>query len=72
MLTVLATVWTAELRAGLALALRSVVGQVMVGVVAATVVAGLAGVGARVSGWTESSFSGGSERELAERAHAGQ
>lgn len=64
MLTVLVTVWTAELRAGLALILRSVVGQVMVGVVAATIVAGLAGVGARVSGWSETSFSGGSEREI--------
>jgi len=64
MLTVLVTVWTAELRDGLAQTLRSVVGQVIVGLFAATVVAGVAGVGARVSGWPESSFSVGSEREI--------
>jgi cytochrome oxidase Cu insertion factor (SCO1/SenC/PrrC family) len=64
MLTVLVTVWTAELRAGLALTLRSVVGQVMTGLLAATMVAGLAGVGARVSGWSAGSFSGGPEREI--------
>jgi protein SCO1 len=65
MLVVLATVWTAELRAGFALALRRISGQLIVGLVAAAIVAGLGGVVVRVSGWNDRSFSAGSDRDIA-------
>jgi protein SCO1/2 len=65
MIVVLATVWTAELRAGFALAMRRISGQVIVGVVAAAIVTGLAGVVVRVSGWNDRLFSAGSDREIA-------
>ena len=65
MVVVLATVWTAELRAGFALTMRRISGQVIVGVVAAAIVAGVAGVVVRVSGWNDRSFSAGSDREIA-------
>ena len=56
MLAVLITVWTDELRAGFALTLRHVSGQLVVGLTAAGIVAGLAGVGTRVLGWSDRSF----------------
>jgi len=61
----LATIWTAELRAGFALAMRRISGQLIVGVVAAAIVAGLGGVVVRVSGWDDGSFLAGSDREIA-------
>ncbi|HTG98756.1 MAG TPA: SCO family protein [Vicinamibacterales bacterium] len=65
MLIVLATVWTTELRAGFTLAMRRVSGQVIVGLVAAAIVAGLAGVVVRVSGSDDRPFSAGSDRDIA-------
>jgi len=65
MLVVLATVWTAELGAGFALAMRRISGQLIVGLVAAAIVAGLAGVIVRVSGWNDRAFSAGSDRDIA-------
>jgi cytochrome oxidase Cu insertion factor (SCO1/SenC/PrrC family) len=65
MLVVLTAVWTAELRAGFALATRRVVGQVMVGVAAAAIVAGLAAAAARVTGRDAQAFSVGTDRDLA-------
>ena len=65
MFGVLATVWTAELRAGFALAMRRISGQLIVGLVAASIVAGLAGVVVRVSGWEDRSFSAGPDRDIA-------
>ena len=65
MIVVLATVWTAELRAGFALAMRRVSGQVMVGLVTAAIVAGLGGVVVRVTGWDDRSFSAGADRDIA-------
>ena len=65
MVGVLATVWTAELRAGFALAMRRISGQLIVGLVAASIVAGLAGVVVRVSGWEDRSFSAGPDRDIA-------
>ncbi len=65
LLVLLATVWTAELRAGLALAMRRVSGQVIIGVTCAALVAGVAGVVTRVAGWDDGSFSAGADRELA-------
>jgi len=65
MLLVLTTVWTAELRAGFALAMRRVAGQVLVGISAAGILAGLAAAGARVLASTDRGFSAGADRELA-------
>ncbi len=65
MLTVLGTVWTAELRAGLALAMARVTGQMALGIVTAALIAGIGGVVARVAGAGDRSFSAGPDRELA-------
>lgn len=65
MLTLLATVWTAELRAGLALAMARVTGQVAVGVVTAALIAGLGGVAVRVTRADDRSFWAGPDRKIA-------
>ena len=68
MLALLATVWTAELGAGLALAMSRVTGQVAVGIVTAGLIAGLGGVVVRVAGASagdERAFSTGANREIA-------
>lgn len=65
MLTVLGTVWTAELRAGLALAMARVTGQMALGIVTAALIAGIGGVAARVAGAGDRSFSAGPDREIA-------
>lgn len=65
MLALLTTVWTAELRAGFALATRRVIGQVLVGIGGAAIVAGLAAAAARVTGWDAQAFSPGTDRDLA-------
>lgn len=64
MLTILATVWPAELRRGFALVMGRVSGQMLLGLVAAGLVAGLAGAIARVSGWEDRSFSAGGDRDI--------
>ena len=53
LLVLLTTVWTAELRAGLALAMSRLTGQVLIGVASAALVAGVAGVVVRVAGWDD-------------------
>ncbi len=65
MLIVLTAVWSAELRAGFALATRRVIGQVLVGFGAAAIVGGLAVAAARVAGWEAQAFSAGTDRDLA-------
>jgi cytochrome oxidase Cu insertion factor (SCO1/SenC/PrrC family) len=65
MLVVLTAVWTAELRAGLALATRHVLGQVLVGLASAAMVAGLAAAAMRIGGWNTQVFSAGADRDLA-------
>ena len=65
MLVVLTAVWGTELRAGLALAMRRVFGQVIVGVAAAAIVTGLAAAVLRVTGRDAQAFSPGTDRDLA-------
>jgi protein SCO1 len=65
MLVLLTAVWSAELRAGFALATRRLVGQVLVGFAGAAIVAGLAAAAARVTGWDAQAFSAGTDRDLA-------
>ena len=65
MLTLLATVWSTELRAGLALAMARVVGQVAIGIGTAAVIAGIGGVAVRVAGSGDRPFSAGTDRDLA-------
>ncbi len=65
MLTVLATVWPTELRRGFGLLMRRVSGQMLLGIVAAGIGAGSAGVAARVAGFEDRSFSAGADREIA-------
>jgi protein SCO1 len=65
MLLVLGAVWTAELRAGLALAMSRVAGQMAVGIVTAALVAGMAGVAVRVAGAGSQPFSAGAGRDTA-------
>lgn len=65
MLAVLGTVWTAELRAGLALAMSRVAGQVALGIAAAAVVAGIGGAAVRVANAGDRPFSAGADREIA-------
>lgn len=59
MLFVLAFVWGADLRAGLARATAHAGGQVMAGIVLATVAAGLTGVAARVRDASQEPFAAG-------------
>jgi protein SCO1/2 len=65
MLIVLLAVWPAELRAGLRMLMSRVAGQVALGVTAAAMVAGIAGVVVRVSGAGLEPFSPGSGRDIA-------
>ena len=65
MLIVLGTVWTAELRAGIALAMSRVAGQLALGIAGAALVAGIAGVTVRVARTDERPFSAGIDRDLA-------
>jgi protein SCO1/2 len=65
MLLVLGAVWTAELRAGLALATSRVAGQIGLGIVTAALVAGMAGVAVRVAGAGGQPFSAGAGRDTA-------
>ncbi|MCC7008465.1 MAG: SCO family protein [Acidobacteria bacterium] len=65
MLLVLAVVWTADLRAGLARLTSRLPGQLAAGALAAAIVAGLGGVVVRVSGATADTFSAGSVRDNA-------
>ena len=65
LLVLLTTVWTAELRAGLAQAMSRLTGQVLIGVTGAALVAGAAGVVVRVAGWDDAGFSAGTDREIA-------
>jgi cytochrome oxidase Cu insertion factor (SCO1/SenC/PrrC family) len=65
LLVLLTTVWTAELRAGLALATRRLTGQVIIGLVAAAILAGMVAAAARVTGWDDQSFSAGNDRDVA-------
>ena len=65
MLGLLAIVWTAELKSGLALAMARVTGQVAVGVVAAALVAGIGAVAVRVANAGDRPFSAGADREIA-------
>jgi protein SCO1/2 len=65
MLAVLGIVWTAELRAGLALAMSRVAGQLALGIVTAALVAGIGGAVVRVAGAGDRPFSAGTDREIA-------
>jgi protein SCO1 len=65
LLVLLTTVWTAELRAGLALATRRLTGQVIMGLVAAAILAGMVAAAARVTSWDNQSFSAGDDRDVA-------
>jgi protein SCO1/2 len=65
MLIVLTAVWSAELRAGLALATRRIVGQVLVGLAGAAILAGLVAAATRVIGANVEAFSPGTDRDLA-------
>ncbi len=65
MLILLATVWTAELKTGIALALGRVTGQVAVGIVTAALVAGLGAVAVRVATAGDRPFSAGADRDIA-------
>ena len=65
MLGLLAIVWTAELKSGLALAMARVTGQVAVGVVAAALVAGIGAVAVRVANAGDRPFSAGADRDIA-------
>jgi len=65
MLAVLGIVWNAELRAGLALAMSRVAGQIALGVVTAALVAGMGGVVVRVASAGDRPFSAGADREIA-------
>jgi cytochrome oxidase Cu insertion factor (SCO1/SenC/PrrC family) len=65
MLLVLAAVWTAELRAGLALAMSRAAGQAALGLVGAALVAAMAGVAVRVAGAGGQPFSAGTARDTA-------
>ncbi len=67
MLTLLATVWTIELRTGLALAMARAMGQVTLGIVAAALIAGAGGVAVRVAGAGDRPFSPGADREISAR-----
>ena len=64
MLILLTTVWTAEVRMGLALAMGRVSGQLAMGVAMAALVAGLAAVGVRVATAGDRPFSAGTDREI--------
>lgn len=65
MLALLGTVWTAELHAGLALAMSRTAGQLAVGVVTAAIVTGIGGAVVRVAGAGSESFSAGPTRDIA-------
>jgi cytochrome oxidase Cu insertion factor (SCO1/SenC/PrrC family) len=65
MLLVLAVVWTADVRAGLARLTSRLSGQLAAGVIAAAIVAGLGGVVVRVSGAGVDTFSPGTVRGTA-------
>jgi cytochrome oxidase Cu insertion factor (SCO1/SenC/PrrC family) len=65
MLLVLGAVWTAELRAGLALAMSRVAGQMALGIATAALVAGIGGVAVRVAGAGGQPFSAGAVRDTA-------
>jgi len=65
MLAVLGIVWTAEVRAGLALAMSRVAGQMALGIVTAALVAGIGGVAVRVARAGDRPFSVGADREIA-------
>jgi protein SCO1 len=65
MLVVLGAAWPRELRAGFALAMARVTGQVIMGTIAAALVAGLSGVAVRVAGADGQPFSAGSGRDVA-------
>ena len=64
MLILLAAVWTAELRMGFRLALRSVLGQLAVGIVAAALVAGIGSAAVRVVRAADAPFSAGPDRDI--------
>lgn len=65
MVVLLAVIWPADLRAGLARLMSHVPGQLAAGAVIAVIVAGLAGVVVRVSGAGIESFSAGTVRDRA-------
>ncbi len=65
MVALLAVIWPADLRAGLARLMSRVPGQLATGAVAATIVAGLGGVVVRVSGADVETFSAGTYRDRA-------
>lgn len=65
MLIVLTAGWSAELRAGFALATRRLIGQALIGIVGAAIVTGLAAAAMRIVGWDTEAFSAGSDRDLA-------
>ncbi|MCC7042962.1 MAG: SCO family protein [Acidobacteria bacterium] len=65
MIALLATVWPADLRVGLATVMGGMTGQLATGALAAAIVAGLGGVFVRVAGAGAETFSPGSYRELA-------
>jgi protein SCO1/2 len=67
MLIVLVAAWPAELRASLRMLMSRAAGQAVLGVTAAAVVAGIAGVVVRVSGAGLEPFSPGTGREIADR-----
>ncbi len=64
MLILLATVWAAELRSGIGLAMARLTGQVATGVVMAALVAGLGAVAVRVATAGDRPFSAGADREI--------
>lgn len=65
MVLLLAAIWPADLRAGLAAAMRGMTGQLVTGALAAAIVAGLGGVYVRVAGAGVETFSAGAYRDLA-------
>src|SRR5690606_26950129 len=65
MLAMLAAIWPADLRAGLARVMSRAPGQLAAGAVAAALVTGLGGVYVRVSGANGEAFSANPDRDLA-------
>ena len=65
MLFLLGTVWTAELKTGLGLAMDRLAGQLAIGIVSAALLAGAGAVAVRVAAAGDAPFSPGGDRDLA-------
>lgn len=65
LIVLLTAVWGTELREGFVLAMRRAAGQVLVGLLGATVIAGAVAVVVRVTGWDDRAFSAAPDREIA-------